>query len=131
VASPPPTAPGGRRRTRLLVAAAVAGLGVGLALVLSLLLTGGGSRQSTKPTIAITTDSIQRIDPSTNRLVATIPVGSSVGLQAGYQVAVGGGAVRVDVRTGRVIATIDVGPNPSDIAVGEGAVWVAGHPAIS
>jgi virginiamycin B lyase len=82
-------------------------------------------------------DAVVQIDPGRVREVKRFPrAGAGWALAVGYGSlwladATAGRVVRVDVRTGRVIATIDVGPNPSDIAVGEGAVWVAGHPAIS
>jgi YVTN family beta-propeller protein len=76
--------------------------------------------------------SVQRIDPQTNRVVATIAVRSQPRF-----LAVGEGAVwvlnqtdgsvsRIDPNTNRVVATIEVGvPGPGgDIAAGEGAVWI-------
>jgi hypothetical protein len=66
-----------------LVAAAVAGV---------LLATGGAKRAGARPTTAITAESLQRIDPKTNRLAATIPVGSE-----SIDVAAGEGGVGITV----------------------------------
>lgn len=77
-------------------------------------------------------DSISKIDPVTNRLVANIHVGRAPcsGLTVGF------GSVwvpscadrridRIDVGTNRVVATIPttVGHSEGGIAVGEGGVW--------
>jgi hypothetical protein len=78
---------------------------------------------------------LSRIDASTNRVVARIPVASH-----SYAAAFGGGAVwitntgdatgpapgavqRIDPGTNRVVATVRVGPTPRFLAVGEAAVW--------
>ena len=79
-----------RRRPHWSVLAATAAALVAAAVAAVLLVTGGEEQAGAKPTAAVTVPSLQRIDPETNRLVATIPVG----------------------------------PDPSDVAVGEGAVWV-------
>jgi serine/threonine-protein kinase len=110
----------------LLVAAAAALAGF--------LLTRGGSAPpspSTKPTLAIKVDSLQRIDPRTNKLAATIKVGSRPS-----SVAVGEGAVwvtsrddhtvsRIDPKTDQVSMTSTAGADPTHVAAGEGAVWVS------
>src|SRR5439155_24208457 len=77
-----------RRRDRRLVWA-LAAAAIALAVVLPLTLTGGKGGPSTRPTLVPTTDSIQRIDPKTNRLVATVnlPVGD-------FLLAAGGGSIR-------------------------------------
>lgn len=73
---------------------------------------------------------VSRIDPGTNAIVATIPVGREP-----FGIAAGDGAVwvanrtdftvsRIDPRTNRVVATIPIGNRPQGIAVGDGAVWV-------
>jgi YVTN family beta-propeller protein len=121
-----------RRRWRLALAASVAI--AALAIALPLTLTGGKSGPSTRPTTVITTDSIQRIDPKTNRLVATIPVGSATGFQ-GYQLAVGGGAVwvansdlnriyRIDPHRNTVKELLGNG-DPLALAFGGGSLWVS------
>ncbi len=79
---------------------------------------------------------VSRIDPETNTVTATIPIGAG---EFGY-LAAGEGSVwatnndantvsRIDPRTNAVQATIPVGENPQGIAVGSGSVWVANHRA--
>jgi virginiamycin B lyase len=74
---------------------------------------------------------VTRIDPATNEVVATIPVG-----RAPSGLAVGAGAVwvsrrsdgavvRIDPATNRVVATIPVGRAPGAMTVAGGVVWVA------
>jgi YVTN family beta-propeller protein len=74
---------------------------------------------------------VARIDPSTNAVVATIPVGADP-----FAIAVGHGSVwvanrrgftisRIDPRTNKVVARIPVGSRPQGIAAGHGAVWVS------
>src|SRR6266700_664437 len=71
------------------------------------------------------------IDPTTNKVEKTIPVGADP-----VAISVGGGAVwvansesdtvsRIDPGTERVTATVRVGKAPVDVAFGDGAVWVA------
>ena len=79
---------------------------------------------------------VSRIDPATNTVTATIPIGAGA---FGY-LAAGEGSVwatnndantvsRIDPRSNAVVATIPVGENPQGIAVGSGSVWVANHRA--
>jgi serine/threonine-protein kinase len=94
----------------------------------AVLLTRGRARGATA---SISVDSLQRIDPRTNRLVATIPAG---GQPVG--VAVGAGAVWViddDERTllrvdpkGNAVAKINLARalTPTAVAAGAGAVWM-------
>jgi YVTN family beta-propeller protein len=74
---------------------------------------------------------VSRIDPRTNAVVATIPVGADP-----FGIAVGDGSVwvanrrgftvsRIDPQTNKVVASIPVGNRPQGIAAGNGAVWVA------
>ena len=76
-------------------------------------------------------NSVVRIDPATNEVVATIGVG-----RAPSGLAVGAGAVwvsrrsdgavvRIDPAANRVVATIPVGRAPGAMAVAGGLVWVA------
>ena len=76
-------------------------------------------------------NSVVRIDPATNRVVTTIPVG-----RAPSGLAVGAGAVwvsrrsdgmvvRTDPATNQVVATIPVGRAPGAMAMAGGAIWVA------
>jgi YVTN family beta-propeller protein len=82
------------------------------------------------PPERVGTGTLTRIDPATNSVVATIPIG---GNPAG--VAVGEGSVwiadpgtrsvvRVDPKKDRVVR-IRVGGRPRGIAVGDGSVWVS------
>jgi YVTN family beta-propeller protein len=72
-----------------------------------------------------------RIDPKTNAIVATIPVGADP-----FGIAVGERSVwvanrrgftisRIDPRTNKVVAAIRVGNRPQGITAGGGGVWVA------
>jgi len=83
------------------------------------------------PAQAVGTGTVTRIDPRTNSVEATIPIG---GDPAG--IALGEGAiwiadpgtrsvVRVDPKKNRVVARIRVGARPRGIAVGDGSVWIS------
>jgi YVTN family beta-propeller protein len=77
-------------------------------------------------------NSVSRIDPQTNRVVATIPVPDGVAdLAVGRDAVWTGGdrrgvarVVRIDPQTDRVVATVPVGAQPSGLAVTDDAVWV-------
>jgi YVTN family beta-propeller protein len=113
----------------------VAGVGVviaGAAAIAAFVLSqrgGGPARPSTKPTLSLRADALQRIDPRTNKLVATLRLGSGP-----TGVAVGGGAVwtihlddnrisKIDPRSSEVVATSSA-PGPKAVAAGSGSVWV-------
>lgn len=69
------------------------------------------------------------IDPTSNSVVATIPVDDvpySVVTGEGFVWALLGpkGLVKIDPSTDEVVATIDANPIPFEMAVGDGAVWV-------
>jgi YVTN family beta-propeller protein len=79
------------------------------------------------------TATLSRIEPTTKRVIASIPVGNG-----GTQLTGGAGSVwvansddstvsRVDPATNSVVATIPVGANPQGITATPGAVWVASH----
>jgi hypothetical protein len=82
---------------------------------------------------------IKRIDPTSDRVVATIPVGRwpsniEFGLDAVWvtlnlpRAQPTGEVIRIDPATNQVVARIRVdGGWPRDIAIGAGAVWVYGH----
>jgi peptide/nickel transport system substrate-binding protein len=83
------------------------------------------------PAETVGTGTLTRIDPTTNSVKDTLPIG-------GYPsaIAVGEGAVwiadprtrsviRVDPKKNRVAARIKVGARPRGIAVGDGFVWVS------
>jgi YVTN family beta-propeller protein len=121
-----------RDRRPLLVALVGLLLAGGAAAAAVLLSQGGGPpKPTTKPTIAPKGDSLQRIDPRTNKLAATIKVGSNPS-----GVAVGEGAVwvtnendgtlsRIDPKTDRVSLSSVAGADPTHVAAGEGSVWVS------
>ena len=98
---------------------------------------GGPAKPSTKPTLTPTTDSLQRIDPKTNELVATIRLGTSptaiaVGENAVWLVDSDGGTVsRIDPNTNSVSRTGAAGARPTTIAAGQGVVWIVGGAASS
>ncbi len=121
-----------RDRRPLLMAGAGLLLAVAAAIGAFLLSQGGGgpTKPSTKPTLALTADALQRIDPKTNKLAATFNLGSDP-----TGVAVGEGAVwvlhlddnrisKIDPRTNAVVATGSV-PGPRAVTVGGGSIWIA------
>ena len=135
-------------RRRLLLLAAGCALGVAAAAATpALLLTRGDKDDTAKPTTVIRRDSIQRIDPETNELVATIPFGQP-GLKA-YpigELAVGEGAAwvidrqtktvdRIDASTNTVSDTVALTNGPHTVGtelieVGLGGVWVDAGTAV-
>ena len=81
--------------------------------------------------VATLDNTVLRIDPETDQIAATIPVG-----RVPTDLAVGEGSVwvaneedgsvsRIDPSTNEVTATIDTGEDADGVAVGEGAVWVS------
>lgn len=118
------------RKPLLLVAlGAVVALGA-LAAGLVLTLGGGPGKPSTKPTLTPKVDSLQRIDPKTNNVVATIGAASNP-----TSVAVGGGRVwvgsaedqrvlQIDPRTNEITGTV-TSTGPNSIAVTPQYVFVA------
>jgi serine/threonine protein kinase len=121
------------RKSLLLVAVGALVLAGALAAGLVLSLGGGGpGKPSTEPTIAPKVDSLQRIDPKTNRLRATIRVGhrlDTVATGAG-RVWVGSvddhSVLGIDPDTNEVAPRMPT-PGPDSIAVGFGAVFVANN----
>jgi YVTN family beta-propeller protein len=75
---------------------------------------------------------VVRIDPSTNEVVATIPVFEAGDIAASDGAVwvtsrldnAEGALVRIDPSTNQVVASVPVGMNPSNVALGDGAVWV-------
>jgi YVTN family beta-propeller protein len=118
-----------RRTRRLLIGAAVAAV-VAVAIALPLILAGGGAKgPSSKPTLAVKTDSVQHIDPKTNKLVATIAVPVDDGL-----LVAGGGSIwaangdqnrlfRIDPKRNAVVQTIQT-VDPRGFSFGAGSLWV-------
>jgi YVTN family beta-propeller protein len=83
------------------------------------------------PPEEVGTGTLTRIDPATNSVTATIPIGGQP-----IAVAVGEGSVwiadpgtrsvvRVDPKRNRVVARIRVGAQPRGIAVGNNLVWIS------
>jgi YVTN family beta-propeller protein len=117
------------RRRILMGLAALALFAAATALGATLVLGNGDAGSATEPTLAVEVDSVQRIDPRTNRLVATIQPGANPA-----DVAVGEGAVWVVNASDRTVSRIDpetnsvrtapAGGDPHGVATGEGAVWV-------
>jgi YVTN family beta-propeller protein len=90
----------------------------------------GPAKPSTKPTLTPRVDSLQRIDPKTNRLAATIGIGrfpSAVAVGAGK---VWAGTmddqnlVRIDPESNQITGAVETGGTEA-IAVGGGSVWVS------
>jgi YVTN family beta-propeller protein len=120
-----------RDRKPFLLAAAGLVLAVAAGIAAFFLSQGGGgpAKPSTKPTLALEADALQRIDPKTNKLVATLRLGSDP-----TGVALGEGAVwtihlddnrisKINPRSSEVVATSSV-PGPKAVAAGAGSVWV-------
>jgi serine/threonine-protein kinase len=126
------------RRRRGVVALLLAALVVVATLAIVLPLAVGGPeaasssaslRPRTDPTTALTRDSVQRIDPGTNRLVATIRAPETP-----TAIAAGEGGVWVASRTGNAFSRIDpktnairritTGSGPRDVVIAKGVVWV-------
>ena len=88
----PSTTPPRSRRLLVFAALALAAIATVVAVVLVLTRSDGGTpvtrAPDTKPTLAITADSIQHIDPATNTLAGTTRIGGEIS-----QVAVGEGAI--------------------------------------
>jgi YVTN family beta-propeller protein len=116
-----------RRRRRMYVGSALIGvLAAAVAIPVFALGqgSGGGSANVAPNSVAI-------IDPTSNNVTGSVPVGIRPG-----PVAVGAGAVwvgngddrtlsRVDPQTRTVVANISLNTTPTGLAVGAGAVWVA------
>jgi YVTN family beta-propeller protein len=117
-------------RRPALVLAGLALAAAAAAAALGVLLLGRGEDAAAEPTTTPGVDSLQRIDPATGLLAATVPLGSSV-----RRVAVGGRSVwaldvasryrRVDRATNSLAGTGTTAGVPSGIAVGFGSVWIA------
>ena len=77
-------------------------------------------------------NAVQRIDPTTNRVTAVVPIGAQPcdGLATGFgsvwAVDCAGALVRIDPSAGRVVARIAVTAESDEglIATGEGGVWI-------
>jgi serine/threonine-protein kinase len=121
------------RRAKLALAFVVLAVAAAAA-VPALLLAGGESAQAEgptyDPTIAVTADSLQRIDPETNELIATFPAGDDpVGIATGERSVwtaskFDGTATRIDPATGVPTEVISTGTPPADLAIAGGWLWI-------
>jgi YVTN family beta-propeller protein len=74
---------------------------------------------------------VSRVDPATNKVVATIQLDGQVNAVTVSPGAVwatnfaDSGVVRIDPQTNKVVATIPNQLGPSDVSFGSGAMWVA------
>ena len=116
-------------RTKAALALAVGALII--AAVAALVLASRGGEAGGGPTATPTGDSLQGIDPATNRLVASVPLPGPVGSLA----AAGGtvwtiaperrGFLRIDAAAGRTLGVGSTLGDPASIAAGLGSVWIA------
>ena len=85
---------------------------------------------SANPAVQFTAGAVVRLDPATGTVQATIPVGRGaldIDVAAGavwVALAYDGAVVRIDPATNTTITTVAV-PDPTGVAIGLGAVWVA------
>ena len=123
----PPEARSRRSRRRELVMGSVVALVAVAAAALGYVLVVDGS----PATVAVAPPALLVIDPTENRIVASIKVGSKPAA-----VTAGGGAIwvgdsrdgtvtKVDPRTRIVVKTIGIGAPVVDLAAGLGGVWAA------
>ena len=118
------------RRPLLMVSAGLL-LAVSAAIAAFLVSQGGGgpAKPSTKPTLALTADALQRIDPKTNKLVATLrlgsdPTGVAVGEDSIWTIHLDDNRIsKVDPRSNEVVATSSA-PGPQAVVAGARSVWV-------
>jgi serine/threonine protein kinase len=128
------------RKARWVAGALVAALLIAAAVLAGVLLSQGNGgpprRPSSAPTLAPKVDSLQRIDPKTNKLEATIPAGAGAA-----SIATGDGAVfvastdaktvsRIDPRSNAIVKRVSVGVTPTSIAAGSPqhpALWVVAN----
>jgi virginiamycin B lyase len=88
--------------------------------------SGDGAVWATDGTATLT-----RVDPSSQSVVASIPVPDAdlVAAAGGsvWVVSSNSTAYRIDSQTNKIVARIRVAPDPTGIALGGGALWVAGR----
>jgi YVTN family beta-propeller protein len=76
-------------------------------------------------------DSVAMIDPSTNAIVRSIPVGArptriAAGERALWTADFNGRTVsRIDPRMRKVVTTLGIGATPAGLAAGDGSLWIA------
>jgi DNA-binding beta-propeller fold protein YncE len=110
-----------------LLVLAVAGAALVAALVMAGVLPSRGHeaprRPSVAPTLAPKVDSLQRIDPTTNSVVATIPAAGADGIAAGdgavFVARSGAQTVsRIDPRSNAIVKQVSAAGAPTSIALG-------------
>jgi len=129
--APPARGPllGPRRPRRAGVVAAAGGLLLVAAAVAALLIVRASPR--TVGLASAPPDSIAEIDPSSNTVVAEVPIGSApvavaVGAQSIWVANAGDQTIaRVDPVARQIVGRIGVGHIPSQIAFGSGSLWIA------
>ncbi len=118
-----------RRWGRLLVAlgvVSVAGAGAAAFLVTR----GGGEKRPPARPVAVAPNSVAVIDARTGRVVSDVPLANGA-----TRIGIGAGAAwvanqydrtvtRIDLRARPATRTLGAGLMPTDVAVGEGGVWV-------
>jgi DNA-binding beta-propeller fold protein YncE len=121
-------------RRKLLLVGGIGGLGVAAAAAVpSILLTRGSSGRARASVLPLEKSSVVRLDPTTNELIAAVPVGA-----VPRAVAIADGSVWVHNADDRTVSEITPGTNvarrtldvaeagfPYYFAAGEGAVWLA------
>jgi YVTN family beta-propeller protein len=111
---------------RIAIAAALLAAALAAALLVVLRVTDDGPSA-----VAVTAPALVAIDPKTNRVVASIPVGSKPAAVAfaDGSVWVGdaadGTVARIDPATRRTVKTIGIAAPAIDLATGDGSVWAA------
>ncbi|HTN22964.1 MAG TPA: BTAD domain-containing putative transcriptional regulator [Solirubrobacteraceae bacterium] len=120
-----PTIARARRHPRALMA----GGGLLIAAAVAVFVATGGSGSDTARLPPVAGDSLAGIDPGSNRIIATIPLGAtptSVSADADAVWALSADdqtIARVDART-KSVHVFGVGAVPTDLATGAGALWV-------
>ena len=134
-----------RPRWQIATLAGVVAVAIAAAvLVPTLLLTGGGGAEATVP-VVIEANSVARIDPSSNEVIASVGLsGEPAGVLVLPAVALSEDAVwvaksvpgrpdlgdqtvsRIDLETNQLTQTLAIGHQTTALADGEGAVWVVG-----
>jgi DNA-binding SARP family transcriptional activator/DNA-binding beta-propeller fold protein YncE len=119
----PVSSPTRRRRLAALALGAVALVAAGVVGIVYALDHHGSGPLVAKP------NSLAVVDPSRNRLVAVVPVGTiprgvAVGSSVWVANSADGTVSRLDSRTAKVVQTVGIGAQATDIATGAGGVWV-------
>jgi YVTN family beta-propeller protein len=111
---------------RIAIAGALLAAALAAALLVVLRVTEDGSSG-----VAVTAPALVAIDPKTNRVVASIPVGSKPAAvafadgSAWVGDAADGTVARIDAATRRTVKTIGIAAPAIDLATGDGSVWAA------